>query len=68
MALKKLVQTVMLMYKRVKTRVRVGDELSKEYVGIGHHQKSVFSTYFFAIVLDVLSKNERKSSLYEMYI
>ena len=64
LVLEKLVQAVMSMYKRAKTRVKVGGEHSKEFdVGVGDHQGSVLSPFLFTIVLDVLSKDGRKGVL-----
>ena len=64
---KSLVQAVMSMYKRAKTRVQVGGGHSKEFdVGEGVHQGSVLEPFLFSIVLDVLSEDGRKGSLYEL--
>ena len=64
--LERLVQAVMSMYKRAKTRVKVGGGHSEEFdVGVGVHQGSVLSPFLFSIVLDVLSENERKGASYE---
>ena len=60
----KLVQAVTSMYKGAKTRVQVGSGRSEEFdVSIDVHQKSVFSPFFFSIVLDVLSEDGRKGEL-----
>ena len=65
---KKLVQTVMLMCKEAKMRVQVGGGHSEEFdVGVGVHQRSVLSSFFFSIVLDVLSKDGGKGALYELF-
>ena len=63
----RLVQAVMSMYKRAKTRVKVAGGHSEEFdVGVGVHQESVLSPFLFSIVLDVLSENGRKGALYEL--
>ena len=61
----RLVQTVVLMYKGAKTRVKVGAGHSEEFVGV--HQGSVLSPFLFSIVLDVLSEDGRKGVLYELF-
>ena len=63
----KLVQAVMSMYKKAKTRVQVGGGHSKEFdIGVGVHQRSALSPFLFSIVLDVLSEDGRKGALYEL--
>ena len=48
-----IVRAVMRLYEGVKTRVRVGLELSKEFeVKVGVHQGSVFWWLLFAIGVD----------------
>ena len=57
----RLVQAVMSMYKRAKTRVYVRGGHSEEFdAGVGVHQGSVLPPFFFSIELDVLSKTEEK--------
>ena len=49
-----LVRTLMSLYERAKTRVRVDSELSEEFeVKVGMHQGSVLSPFLFAVVVDV---------------
>ena len=63
----RLVQAVMSMYKRAKTRVRVVSGHSEEFdVGVGVYQRSVLSQFLFSIVLGVLFENRRKGALYEL--
>ena len=55
-----MVRAVMSLYEGVKTRVRVGQELSEEFeVKVGVHQGSVFSPLIFAIVVAVVTKSEK---------
>ena len=61
----RLVQAVISMYKRAKTRVKVGDGHSEEF-DVGVHQGSVLSPFLFSIVLDVLSEDGRKGALYKL--
>ena len=59
----RLVQAVMLMYKRAKTRVKVGGGHSKEFdvrVGVGVHQRSVLSPFLFSIGFDILTENGKR--------
>ena len=63
----RLVQAVMSMYKRAKTRLQVEGGHSEEFdVGVGVPKKSVFSPFLFSIVLDILSEDGRKGALYEL--
>ena len=63
----RLVQAVMSMYKEAKTRVQVEGGHSEEFdVGVDVHQESVLSPFLFSIVLDVLSEDGRKGTLYEL--
>ena len=56
-----LVRAVMSPYHEVKTKVRVGSELSEEFlVQVDVHQGSVLSPFLFAITVDVIMKNARE--------
>ena len=60
----RLVQAVMSMYKKAKTRVQVGGRHSEEFdVVVGVHQGLVLSPFFFSIEL---AKDGRKGALYEL--
>ena len=51
-----LVRIVQSMYKKVRSKVRVGDEYSNSFdVRVGVHQGSVLSPLLFVIVLEALS-------------
>ena len=51
----------MSLYCGAKTKVRVGSELSQEFlVQVGVHQGSVLSLLFFAIAVDLISENARE--------
>ena len=55
-----MVGAVMSLYEGAKTRVRVGLESSEEFeVKVGVHQGSVLSPLVFAIMVDVVTENER---------
>ena len=55
-----MVRAVMSLYEGVKTRVRVGLELSEEFqVKVGVHQGSVWSPLLFAIVVDMVPECEK---------
>ena len=57
----------MSLYEGVKTRVKVGLELSEEFeVKVGVHQGSVLSPFVFAVVVDVLTENVRNGLIGEM--
>ena len=63
----RLVQAVMSMYKGAKTRIQVeGGHSEKFAVGVSVHQGSVLTPFLFSIVLDVLSQDGRKGTLYEL--
>ena len=48
----------MSLYRGVKTKVRVGSELSEEFlVQVDIHQGSVLSRLLFATAVDVISNN-----------
>lgn len=62
-----MVRAVMSLYKGVKTRVRVGSELSEEFeVKVGVHQGSVLSPLVFAIVVDVVTESVREGLMSDM--
>ena len=55
-----MVGAVMSLYEGAKTRVRVGLESSEEFeVKVDVHQGSVLSPLVFAIMVDVVTENER---------
>ena len=62
-----LVRSVMSLYERAKTRVRVDSELSEEIeVKVGMHQGSVLSPFLFAEVVDVVTELDREGALSEL--
>ena len=62
-----LVNGVMSLYKGCKTAVSVDGELSRSFsVKVGVHQGSAFSPLLFIMVMDVLIKDVRDSSLMEL--
>ena len=62
-----LVRSVMSLYERAKTRVRVDSELSEEFeVKVGMHQGSVLSPFLFAVVVDVVTESTREGALSEL--
>ena len=62
-----LVSIVQSMYKKVKSRVRVGDEYSNSFdVGVEVHQGSVLSPLLFVIVLEALSMELRTGCPWEI--
>ena len=55
-----LVRSVMSLYEKAKTRVRVDSELSEEFeVKVGMHQGSLLSPFLFAVVVDVVTEFAR---------
>ena len=62
-----IVRAVMSLYHGAKTKVRMGSELSQEFlVQIDVHQGSVLSPLLFAIAVDVISKNAREGLMNEI--
>jgi len=56
-----MVKAGMSLYEGVKTKIRVGSGLSKEFfVEVGLHQGSVLSPFLFAMVMDEVTENARK--------
>ena len=59
-----LVQAVMSLYEGLRTNVRVGSGLLKEFgVSVGVHQGSVLSPLIFAVVVGVVTKDATERSL-----
>ena len=57
----------MSLYDGAKTRVRVGSAYSEEFeVKVGVHQGSVLSPLLLAIIVDVITKNARRSVANEL--
>ena len=55
-----IVRGLMSLYHGPKTKVRLGSELSEEFlVQVGVHQESVSSPLLLAIAVGVISKNVR---------
>ena len=62
-----IVRAVMSLYDAAKTRVRVESAYSQEFeVKVGVHQGSVLSPLFFAIVVDVITENAKRSVVNEL--
>ena len=56
-----IVRAVMSLYHGAKTKVRVGSELSPEFlVQLGVHQASVLSPMLFVTAVDVILENARE--------
>ena len=56
-----IARAVMSLYYGAKTKVRVGSDLSQEFlIQVGVHQGSLLSPPLFAIAVDVISKNARE--------
>ena len=55
-----LVRSVIILYEKAKTRVRVDYELSEEFEAkVGMHQVSVLSPFLFTVVVDVVTEINR---------
>ena len=62
-----IVRVVMSHYYRAKTKVRVGSELSQEFMlQVGVHQGFVLSPLLFAIAVDVISENKTEGLMNEI--
>ena len=62
-----IVRAVMSLYHGAKTKVRVGSELSQEFlVQADVHQASVLSPLLFAIAVDVILENAREGLMNEI--
>ena len=62
-----MVRAVMSLHEGVKTKVKVGQELSEEFeVKVCVHQGSVLLPLVFAIVVDVVMESVRSGSMSEM--
>ena len=62
-----IVRAVMSLYHGAKTKVRVGYELSQEFlVQVGVHQGFVLSPLLLAITVDVISENAREGLMNEI--
>ena len=62
-----IVRAVMSPYRWAKTKVRVGCELSQEFLlQVGIHQGSVLLPLLFAIAVDVISENAREGLMNEI--
>ena len=62
-----IVRAVMSLYHGAKTKVRVGLELSQEFlIQVGVHQGSVLSLLLFAIAVDAISENAREGLMNEI--
>ena len=60
-------RAVISLYDGTKTRLRVGSAYSEEFeVKAGVHQGSVLSPLLFAIVVDVITENAKRSVVYEL--
>ena len=62
-----IVRAVMSLYHGAKTKVRVGFELSQQFlVQVGVHRGYVLSALLFAIAVDVISENAREGLMNEI--
>ena len=59
-----LVRSMMSLYEGAKTRVGVDFELLEEFeVKVGMHQRSVLSTFLFALVVDIVTELAKEGIL-----
>ena len=64
---KGLLRSVMSLYERAKTRVRVDSELSEEFeVKVGMHQLSILSHFLLAMAADIVSEMARAGVISEL--
>ena len=64
-----IIRAVMNLYNWAKTKVRVGSELSEEFlVQVGVHQGPVLLPLLFTIAVDAISKNAREGLMNEILI
>ena len=62
-----IVKAGMSLHHEAKTKVRVGSELSEEFlVQVGVHQGSVFSPLLFAITVEVITETTKKRLMNEI--
>ena len=62
-----IARAVVSLYHGAKTKVRVGSELSEEFlVQVGVHQGSMLSPLLFAIAVDIISENAREGLINEI--
>ena len=62
-----IVRAVMSLYHGEKTKVRVGSELSEDFLEqFGAHKGSVWLPLLFAIAVDVISENAREELMNEI--
>ena len=63
-----IVRTEMSLCGGASTKVKVGSELSEEFlVQVGVHQKSVLSPLIFSTVVDVITENAREGFVNEIW-
>ena len=63
-----IVRVVMSLYHGAKTKVRMGSELSKEFlVKVGVHQGVVLSPLLFAITVVVITKDAREQLINKIF-
>ena len=62
-----IIRAVISLYDDAKTRVRMGSAYSEEFqVKVGVHQGYVLSPLLFAILVNAISKNERRHEVNEL--